>query len=227
MIGASEWTAMRAACVRDLKLALRRPAELLLSLSFAVLIVVLFGIALAGSPSKLASSGPAIIFTTLVLAAFLALARMFADDLEDGTLDQLLVGGSSLTAVIHGKVLAFWLLNGLGLTLTCPVLALLLNLPVAALPVLLLACAITTLGMTLLGVVGAALTARLRGGAMLLALIVLPLNVPLLIFGLGAVVACVSGDPATPGLALAAAQVLLLWVLAPVAAAFGLRATSE
>lgn len=227
MIGASEWTALRAACVRDLKLALRRPAELLLSLSFAVLIVVLFGIALAGSPNKLASSGPAIIFTTLVLAAFLALARMFADDLEDGTLDQLLVGGSSLTAVIHGKVLAFWLLNGLGLTLTCPLLALLLNLPMAALPVLLLACAITTLGMTLLGVVGAALTARLRGGAMLLALIVLPLNVPLLIFGLGAVVARVTDDPATPGLALAAAQVVLLWVLAPVAAAFGLRATSE
>lgn len=227
MIGASEWTALRAACVRDLKLALRRPAELLLSLSFAVLIVVLFGIALAGRPNTLASSGPAIIFTTLVLAAFLALARMFADDLEDGTLDQLLVGGSSLTAVIHGKVLAFWLLNGLGLTLVCPLLALLLNLPVEVLPVLLLACAITTLGMTLLGVVGAALTARLRGGAMLLALIVLPLNVPLLIFGLGAVVARVMDEPATPGLALAAAQVVLLWVLAPVAAAFGLRTTSE
>lgn len=227
MSAAGEWAALRAACGRDLRMAIRRPSELLLALAFALLIAMLFGIALAGDPRLLAKVGPAVLYTTLVLAAFLALARMFADDLEDGTLDQLLVSGSSLTAVLHGKVIAFWLLNGVGLTLTCPILLLLLNLPVSVLPVLLLACLLTTFGMTLLGLVGAALTARLRGGAMLLALLVLPLNVPLLIFGLGAVMARLQDAPALPALALAGAQVLLLWVLAPVAAAYGLRATAE
>lgn len=216
-----------AALRRDLSLALRQPTDLLLSLGFAILIVVLFGIALAGSPSKLSASGPAIIFTTLVLAAFLAIARMFADDVEDGTLDQLLVSESSLSAVLYGKVLAFWLLNGLGLTLITPLLAMFVQLPFQAVGVLMVAAAITTLGMALLGLVGAALTARLRGGAMLLALIVLPLNVPLLIFGLGAVVASTQSEPVVAGLALAGAQVLLLCALAPPVAALGLRATSS
>lgn len=223
----AEWRVLGAALKRDLQLAWRQPADLWQALAFAVLIVVLFGIALAGSPNRLAASGPAIIFTTTVLAAFLATARLFADDVEDGTLDQLLVSDSSLAALLNGKVLAFWLVNGLGLTLLSPVLGLLVRLPVEALPSLLAACAITTLGMAQLGLLGAALTARLKGGAMLLALIVLPLNVPLLIFGLGAVVASTQGEPAHAGLALAAAEVLLLCALVPPAAALGLRATSS
>lgn len=223
----AEFRALGAALKRDLKLAWRQPADLWQALTFAVLVVVLFGIALAGSPNKLAAAGPAILFTTTVLAAFLATARLFADDVEDGTLDQLLVSDSALPMVLAGKVLAFWLVNGLGLTLLGPLLGMLVHLPVPALPTLLAASAITTLGMALLGLLGAALTARLKGGAMLLALIVLPLNVPLLIFGLGAVVAGTQGEPVSAGLALAAAEVLLLCVLVPPAAALGLRATSS
>jgi len=212
---------------REIKLALKRPADIWLSVGFAVLVTMLFGIALGGSPNKLAAAGPAVLFTTLLLASFLAVSRMFAEDLEDGSLDQMLISPSSLTAILYGKVLAFWCLHGLSLVLATPILALLLRLDMDQLPLLLLTCTIVTLGLNLLGLVGAALTVRLRAGAMLLALIVLPLMVPLLVFGLGAVMSASQGESGIAGLALAAAETLLLLALAPAAAALGLRITSE
>jgi heme exporter protein B len=219
--------AFSAAFRREFQLLQQRSADVWLTLAFAVLVAVLFGIALAGSANRLAAAGPAILFTTVLLAQFLAVSRLFAEDLEDGTLDQLQVSPASLSAVMYGKVMGFWCINGLALTLMSPMLAMLLRLPSDVVPSLMLSIAIVSLGLSLLGLIGAALTVRLRGGAMLLALIVLPLKVPLLVFGLGAVVAAIDGLSPMPGLAWAGFETVLLLALAPPLAAMGLQVTSE
>jgi heme exporter protein B len=212
---------------RDFRLALRRQAEVLLPLAFAVLVVLLFSIALGGAPSKLAPVAAPVIWVTVLLAGFLSLEGLFRPDVDDGTLDQWLAGPTSMVGLMYSKAIAHWLLFGVGLTAATPVLAMLLKLPVALLPVLLVALAIGTFGATQIGLIAAALTARLRRSGILLAIIVLPLYLPLLIFGSGAVEAVRLGDSPRGALLLLAAQTLLLTTLAAPAAAAGLRIGSD
>ncbi len=212
---------------RDFKLALRRRAELLMPLAFAVLVILLFSIALGGSATRLAPVAAPVIWVTVLLAGFLSLESMFRPDVEDGTLDQWLAGPVSIIGLMVSKALAHWLLFGLGLTAATPVLAMLLKLPVELLPMLLLALAIGSFGATQIGLIAAALTARLRRSGILLAIIVLPLYLPLLIFGSGAVDAVRLGDSPRAALLLLAAQTLLLTTLAAPAAAAGLRIGSD
>ena len=171
----------QALLARDLKLAFRRRADLLLPLGFAVLVVLLFGIALGGTPERLAPVSAPVIWVTVLLAGFLSLDGLFRPDVDDGTLDHWLAGPTSIVGLMYAKALAHWLLYGVGLTLSTPLLAMLLNLPANLLPVMLAALGIGTLGATQIGIVAAALTARLRRSGILLALIVMPLYLPLLI----------------------------------------------
>jgi len=212
---------------RDLRLAFRRRADLLMPLGFAVLVVLLFGIALGGTPERLAPVAAPVIWVTVLLAGFLSLDGLFRPDVEDGTLDQWLAGSSSIVGLMYGKALAHWFLYGVGMTLSTPLLAMLLNLPVDLLPVMLIALGIGTLGATQIGLIAAALTARLRRSGILLALIVMPLYLPLLIFGSGAVDAVRLGESPRAALLLLAAQTVLLLTLAPPAAAAALRIGSE
>lgn len=209
----------RALLLRDLRLAFRRRSDLLMPLGFAVLVVLLFGIALGGIPQRLAPVAAPVIWVTVLLAGFLSLDGMFRPDVDDGTLDQWLAGPSSMVGLMYGKALAHWLLYGVGMTAATPLLAMLLNLPPELLPVMLAALAIGTLGATQIGLVAAALTARLRRSGILLALIVMPLYLPLLIFGSGAVDAVRLGESPRGALLLLAAQTVLLLTLAPPAAA--------
>lgn len=210
-----------------MRLALRRRADLLLPVAFAVLVVLLFGIALGGTPERLQPVAAPIIWVTVLLAGFLSLDGLFRPDVEDGTLDLWLAGSASLVGLMYSKALAHWLLYGVGLTLAAPILALLLNLSPRLLPVLLMALLLGTLGATQIGLVAAALTARLRRSGILLALIVLPLFLPLLIFGSGAVLAVQLDESPRAALMLLAAQTLLLLTLAPPAAALALRIAAD
>lgn len=217
----------RALLQRDLRLAFRRRADLLMPLGFAILVILLFGIALGGIPERLAPVAAPVIWVTVLLAGFLSLDGLFRPDVDDGTLDQWLAGPSSMVGLMYGKALAHWLLYGVGMTAATPVLAMLLNLPPELLPVMLAALAIGTLGATQIGLVAAALTARLRRSGILLALIVMPLYLPLLIFGSGAVDAVRLGESPRGALLLLAAQTVLLLTLAPPAAAAALRIGSD
>jgi heme exporter protein B len=212
---------------RDLRLAFRRRTDVLLPLAFAVLVVLLFGIALGGSPQRLAPVAGPVIWVTVLLSGFLSLDGVFRPDVEDGTIDQWLSGPTSVAGLMYAKACANWLLYGLGLTLSVPVLAMLLNLPTDLLPVTLAALAIGTLGATQVGLVAAALTARLKRSGILLALIVMPLYLPLLIFGSGAVEAVRLGESPKGALLLLAAESVLLATLAPLAAAAALRIGSD
>ncbi len=196
-------------------------------LAFAVLVVLLFSVALGGAASKLAPVAAPVIWVTVLLSGFLSLEGMFRPDAEDGTLDQWLCGSTSMVGLMIAKATAHWLMYGLGLTLAAPLLAMLLKLPADQLPILLLALAIGTLGATQIGLIAAALTARLRRSGILLAIIVMPLFLPLLIFGSGAVDAVRLGDSPRSALLLLCAQSLLLLTLAPLAAAAGLKIGSD
>jgi heme exporter protein B len=219
----SDILAARSLFWRDLKLAWHRRSDALQPIAFAVLVVLLFAITLGGERERLGLMAAPIIWVTVLLANFLSFDHFFREDASDGTLDQWLASGVSLPLLCIAKALAHWLIYGLTLLIATLFLALILSLDVKLLPSLLLSLLIGSFGATQIGLVAAALTARLRRGGILLALIVLPLFLPLLIFGSGAVDAVQSGLPARSALLLLAAQTLLLTTLAPLAAAASLR----
>ena len=219
----SDLSATRALIARDLALAWHRRSDVLQPIAFAVLVVLLFAITLGGERGRLSAMAAPIIWVTVLLANFLSFDQFFREDAGDGTLDQWLAGTTPLAALCAGKAIAHWLVYGLTLLLATPILALLLALDSKLLPVLLTSIAIGTIGATQIGLIASALTARLRRGGILLALIVLPLFLPLLIFGSGAVDAVQAGLPARSALLLLGAQTTLLATLAPLAAAASLR----
>lgn len=213
--------AFRSAVQRDLQLAWRRRGDLLHPFAFALLVGTLFAIGVGAEAPLLATAAGPVAFLAVLLALFLSVDGLFRPDRDDGQLDHVLASPVPLPLHLAARLLASWLVHGIGLTLAAPLLGLLLRLDPTVLPRLLLALAICTLGMSAIGQVGAALTVPLRRGGMLLALIVLPLYVPLLIFGCGAV-AVDASDSAAP-LLLAAALSVFLATLAPFAAAVALR----
>ncbi len=208
---------------RDLRLALRRGADSTMVVTFFVLTVVLFPFGVGPDTAILARISPGVIWVTALLASMLSLERLFQADFEDGTLDLLVLGSLPLEAVILAKSLAHWLTTGLLLIVAAPVLALLLNMSAEGFMALVLAMLLGTPSLTLIGAVGAALTVGARRGGALLSLLVLPLYVPVLIFGVGAVDAAIMGMAMRPHFLILAALLAGTLVLAPLAGAAALR----
>ena len=208
---------------RDLRLALRRGADSTMVVAFFVLTVVLFPLGVGPDTAILARIGPGVIWVTALLASMLSLERLFQADFEDGNLDLLVLGSLPLEAVVLAKSLAHWLTTGMLLIVAAPVLALLLNMSAEGFAALVLAMLLGTPSLTLIGAVGAALTVGARRGGALLSLLVLPLYVPVLIFGVGAVDAAISGMAVRPHFLILGALLAGTLVLTPLAGAAALR----
>jgi heme exporter protein B len=220
-------TAFRLLVFRDLRLALRQGGDAAMVVAFFVLTVILFPFGVGPEPELLARIAAGILWVTALLAALLSLERLFQADYEDGSLEALALLPLALEAQVLAKCLAHWLVTGLPLTLAAPVLALLLHLDAEGYPVLILGLLIGTPSLSLVGAVGAALTLGARRGGVLLSLLVLPLYIPVLIFGVLAVDAGIAGFGARPHLLLLAALLAGALPLAPVAAAAALRQALE
>ena len=185
---------------RQLTLALRRPAELLNPLLFFAMVVMLFPLGIGPDPSQLAKFAPGIFWIVALLSTLMAAEGMFRSDYDDGSLEQLLLMPQPLFMTSLVYALAHWLLTGLPLMLMAPLFAMMLQLPMTALMTLEISLLLGTGVLSLVGSIGAALTVSLRRGGVLLSLVILPLYVPVLIFGSGAVQFAVNGQSAQPQL---------------------------
>ena len=210
---------------RDFCIAYRRRGEWLHPLLFFVITVALFPLALSPDPVFLGKIAPAVLWVTALLATLLALPGIFTGDYEDGSLEQLLLAPHPTTLLMSAKVLVHWLVSGVPLLIVAPLLAEMLYLPRHALPVLLWSLLLGTPAMSLVGTIGAALTLATRRSGMLLALLVLPLYVPILIFGASAVRNATLGIDPTGALLLLGAMSLLALALAPITIVLALRAS--
>ncbi|MBT9541289.1 MAG: heme exporter protein CcmB [Thiobacillus sp.] len=218
---------LRYVVFRDLLLAMRRRADVATTLFFFVIVASLFPLGVGPDPKLLRVMAPGILWVGALLASMLSLGRLFAEDYADGSLEQLVLAPEPLTLVVIGKVVAHWLVSGLPLVLISPVIALQFDLPREAMVTLLLALLLGTPLLSLIGAIGAALTVGVRGGGVLISLLVLPLYVPVLIFGAGAVDASAMGMEAGGHLSILGALLLLGMVLAPWATAAALRISLE
>lgn len=212
---------------RDLLLAYRRRSDALTSLFFFVMVTALFPLGTGAERDMLRSMAPGILWTAALLATMLSLPRMFALDFADGTLEQMLLSPEPLTLIVLGKVTAHWLVSGLPLALLSPVLALQFDLPADAVAVLAASLLLGTPVLSLMGAIGGALTLGVRGSGVLVALLVLPLTMPVLIFGAGATAAQLGGMDSTPHLLLLGALLAGAAALAPWAVALALRIAIE
>ncbi len=220
-------TALLAVIRRDLLLALRRKSEVLTALFFFIIVSSLFPLGIGPETDMLRRIAPGILWVGALLAAMLSLNRMFAADHQDGTLEQMALSPTPLALLVSGKILAHWLVSGLPLVLLAPVLGIQFDLSNRALVVLVLSLLLGTPLLSLIGAIGAALTLGVRGGGVLLSLLVLPLYVPALIFGAGAVEADITGLGAGGHLSLLAALTVLAAFFAPWAATAALRIALE
>lgn len=220
-------SAFRLLVLRDLRLALRQGGDAAMVVAFFVLTVILFPFGVGPEAALLARIAAGILWVTALLAALLSLERLFLADWEDGSLEALALMPLSLEAQVLAKCLAHWLVAGLPLIVVAPLLALLLHLDAAGYPVLLLSLLLGTPTLSLIGAVGAALSLGARRGGVLLSLLVLPLYIPVLIFGVAAVEASIGGFGARPHLLLLGALLAGAVVLAPIAAAAALRQALE
>ncbi len=212
---------------RDLLLAMRRKTEVLTALFFFVIVTSLFPLGIGPEPALLRKIAPGVLWVGALLATMLGLQRMFAADHADGTLEQMALSPEPLALLVAGKNIAHWIVSGLPLVVLAPILGLQFDLDASSLAVLTLGLAIGTPVLSLVGSVGAALTLGVRGGGALLSLLVLPLYVPTLIFGAGAVQAQLTGLGATGHLSLLAALLALAVFFAPWATTAALRIALE
>jgi heme exporter protein B len=220
-------TALRCVIVRDLLLAMRRRADVLTALLFFVIVVSLFPLGLGPEPNLLRDIAPGVIWVAALLASMLSLTRMFSEDHTDGTLEQMLLGANPLGVIVVAKVAAHWLVSGLPLVLIAPVLALQFDLHQSLLGVLTLSLLLGTPVLSLIGAIGAALTLGLRGGGILLSLLVLPLYIPVLIIGAGTVDIASAGLSAQGHFMILGAFLVVAAVFAPWAIAAALRISAE
>ena len=211
---------------RDLLLAFRRRTDVLSTLVFFVIVCTLFPLGVGPEPELLRTLGPGVLWVAALLASTLALNRLFGLDHADGTLEQLLLSPEPLVLIVAGKVAAHWLISGLPLVLLTPLLALQFGLGAHATASLALSLLIGTPALSLVGAIGAALTLDVRGGGVLVALLVLPLYAPVLIFGAGAAVA-EAGAAAEANLLLLGGLLAGAAALAPWATASALRISLE
>ncbi|APE31308.1 heme exporter protein CcmB [Halomonas aestuarii] len=215
--------AIRATLKRDLVLLMRRRSEVLNPLVFFALVITLFPIGISPDPALLATIAPGLLWVAALLAALLSLDSLFRSDYDDGSLEQLLLSPQPLPALALAKVAVHWLLTGLPLSLMAPVLGIMLSLPAGSYAVLALSLALGSASLSLIGAIGAALTVGLSRGGVLLSLLVLPLYIPVLIFGAGAVQAAIVGEGVAAHLAILGALLAVALILAPWAIAASLR----
>ena len=215
--------AIRATLKRDLVLMMRRRSEVLNPLVFFALVITLFPIGISPDPELLAAIAPGLLWVAALLAALLSLDSLFRSDYDDGSLEQLLLSPQPLPALALAKVAVHWLLTGLPLALMAPLLGIMLSLPAGSYAVLALSLAVGSASLSLIGAIGAALTVGLSRGGVLLSLLVLPLYIPVLIFGAGAVQAAILGDGVSAHLAILGALLAVALSLAPWAIAASLR----
>ncbi len=215
--------AFRLLLMRDLRIAYRHRAELANPLIFFLILVSLFPLAIGPDPATLGRLAPAVLWVGALLATLLSLDGLFRSDFDDGALEQLLLSPHPAALLTAARILAHWLTTGLPLLLLAPLLALMLHLPQAALPVLLYSLLLGTPTLSLVGAIGIALTVGLRRGGMLLSLLVLPLYIPVLIAATSAVTAAASGLPYAGQLYFLAALLVLSLTLSPLATSAALR----
>jgi len=220
-------TTLRWIIQRDMTLASRGRAGVLSTLFFFVIVVSLFPLGVGPELSVLRTIAPGVVSVAALLASMLSLDRMFAHDYLDGSLEQLMLVPQPLSIVVLGKIIAHWLLTGVPLVLIAPVLGVQFDLPPKALVTLVFALLLGTPVLSLVGAIGAALTLGLRGGGVLVSLLVLPLCVPVLIFTAGAVEASITGASAEPHLSLLGAVLVLALLFVPWTTAAALRISME
>ncbi|NOZ54833.1 MAG: heme exporter protein CcmB [Gammaproteobacteria bacterium] len=215
--------AWRSMLVRDVMLAMRRKADVLTTLFFFLIVVSLFPLGVGPELETLRQIAPGVIWVAALLAAMLSLGRLFSDDYDDGTLEQMLLLPHSLSMMVLSKVFAHWLLSGLPLVVFSPLLGMQLGLNGDAIILLMITLALGTPALSLIGAVGAGLTLGVRGGGVLVSLLVLPLYIPILIFGAGAVESAASGLGADAHLSILGAFFIGALVVTPLSTAAALR----
>ena len=208
---------------REMRLLARRPSDLANPLVFFAIVIALFPLAVGPETQLLQTLSPGLVWVAALLAVLLSLDGLFRSDFEDGSLEQWVLSSHPLPLLVLAKVLAHWLFSGLAWVLLAPVLALMLGLPGRCLPILLISLLLGTPVLSLLGAVGAALTVGLKRGGLLLALLILPLYIPVLILGSGALQAALQGLPASGHLLWLASLTALAVTLTPFAIAAGLN----
>jgi heme exporter protein B len=217
------WTLVQ----RDLRLAVRQGGALGTALGFYMIVVTLLPLGLGADLNLLSRIAPGVLWIALLLSALLSLPRMFGADYEDGSLDILATGPLPLELVAAAKALAHWISTGIPLTLLAPVLGILLNLEIKAYPLLVATMLVGTPAVSFIGAVGAALTLRAHRGGLLIALLVLPLYVPTLVFGMATIGALLGPGAVSSPLLILTAISLMAVILGPIAAAAALRAQMQ
>jgi heme exporter protein B len=212
---------------RELCLSFRRPDQLLQPLVFFLIVTTLFPLGLNLQLSLLRDMSPGVLWVAALLSSLLSLDSLFKSDADDGTLEQLALSGQDLTVIVVAKTFAHWLVSGAALVLVSPVVGTALGIPTGAFLTMMLSLALGTLTLSWLGAIGAGLTVGLKRGNVLLSLIVLPLAMPLLIFGAGATDRAISGTSSAGALYFLAALCVFTCTLAPFAATTALRITLE
>ena len=212
---------------RDLLLALRRRSDVATALLFFVIVASLFPLGIGAEPNLLRAIAPGVIWVAALLSSMLSLGRLFAGDYADGTLEQMLLGAAPLGVVVAAKTAAHWLVAGLPLVLIAPLIALQYDVAGELYGVLAVSLLLGTPVLSIIGAIGAALTLGLRGGGVLLSLLVLPLYVPVLILGAGSVEMAAAGLSPEGQLLLLGAMLLVAAVFAPWATVAALRISSE
>jgi heme exporter protein B len=208
---------------RDLRLAFRKPSQLIQPLMFFMIVATLFPLTLTPELSRLRDAAPGVLWVGALLSSLLALEFLFREDAQDGTLEQFALSGQSLTWMLFAKTCTHWLLTGLPLALTAPLAAAALGVPARAMPGLIAALLLGSFAMSLAGAISAGLTLGARRGGVLLSLLTLPLAVPILIFGADATQRAIVGDAIAAPLYLLGAIVVFGITLAPLAAAAAVR----
>jgi len=212
---------------RDLVLAMRRRTDVLTTLVFFVMVVSLFPLGVGPESDMLRKIAPGVLWVAALLSSMLSLGRLFSADYLDGTLEQMLLVPQSLSVLVLGKMIAHWMVSGLPLVLLTPVLGLQFDMSVEAIGVLILGLMLGTPILSMMGAIGAALTLGLRGGGVLLSLLVLPLCIPVLIFGTGAVSAVTTGLAYASHLSLMSSMLVLALTFTPWVTAQALRISME
>ena len=224
---ASVLEAARLVLVRDMTLALRRRGQLVQPLAFFAIVTMLFPLAISPELARLREVAAGVLWVAALLASLLALEFLFRDDAYDGTLEQYALSGQPLTGLMFAKTAAHWLLTGLPLALMAPLAALSLGAPPDSLPGIVASVAVGTVALSLIGSIGAALTLGIRRSGVLLALLTLPLSLPVLIFGARASELAIHGESYLAPLELLAALAVLGITLAPLASAAAVRISLE
>jgi heme exporter protein B len=221
------WSGLSALVKRDLALVIKRPGDMLNPLFFFAMVATLFPLAVGPATEQLQFSGPGVLWVAALLATLLSLNSLFLADHEDGSLEQLLVSPVPLSALALGKSIAHWLTSGLPLVVVSPLVAMTYNMSLPVTGVLMLTLLLGTISLSLLGAIGAALTVGLHRGTALLSLLILPLAMPVLIFGARTVSLVAAGDGVAGGLYFLAAYAMLMISISPFATAAALRISNE